>query len=108
MSTDAPVLTESRGRVGLITLNRPQQLNALNDELMDALGAALLAFDADEAIGAIVITGFVFPVAGEAFGFVGVMTALSLYAVLCFSLGRIARRAARKPEVRSGIGRSVR
>jgi cyclohex-1-ene-1-carboxyl-CoA hydratase len=39
------------------TLNRPQQLNALSDALMDALGQALLAFDADEAIGAIVITG---------------------------------------------------
>lgn len=52
-----PVLVETRGRVGVITLNRPQQLNALNDALMDALGAALLAFDGDEAIGAIVITG---------------------------------------------------
>ena len=41
----------------MITLNRPKQLNALNDALMDALGQALLAFDADEAIGAIVITG---------------------------------------------------
>ena len=57
MSTDAPILTETRGRVGLITLNRPQQLNALNDALMDALGQALLVFDADETIGAIVITG---------------------------------------------------
>jgi enoyl-CoA hydratase len=51
------ILTETRGRVGLITLNRPRQLNALNDALMDELGAALLAFDADEGIGAIVITG---------------------------------------------------
>jgi enoyl-CoA hydratase len=51
------VLLETQGRVGVITLNRPQQLNALNDELMDALGVALLAFDADDAIGAIVITG---------------------------------------------------
>jgi enoyl-CoA hydratase len=57
MSTDAPILTETRGRVGVITLNRPKQLNALNDALMDALGQALLAFDADEVIGAIVITG---------------------------------------------------
>ena len=53
----APVLTETRGRVALITLNRPAQLNALDDTLMDALGAALLRFDADEAIGAIVVTG---------------------------------------------------
>lgn len=51
------ILTETRGRVGLITLNRPQQMNALNDALMDALGAALLAFDADDGIGAIVIAG---------------------------------------------------
>ncbi len=52
-----PILTETRGRVALITLNRPAQLNALNDALMDALGAALLRFDADERIGTIVITG---------------------------------------------------
>jgi enoyl-CoA hydratase len=52
-----PVLVETIGRVGVITLNRPKQMNALNDSLMDALGAALLAFDADEGIGAIVITG---------------------------------------------------
>lgn len=51
------ILVDTRGRVGVITLNRPQQLNALNDALMDALGDALLAFDRDDAIGAIVITG---------------------------------------------------
>jgi enoyl-CoA hydratase len=44
-------------RTGLITLNRPKQLNALNDGLMSELGAALQAFDADEGIGCIVITG---------------------------------------------------
>ncbi|HVZ45541.1 MAG TPA: enoyl-CoA hydratase [Ramlibacter sp.] len=44
-------------RVGIITLNRPKQLNALNDQLMDELGAALKAFDADDAIGCIVVTG---------------------------------------------------
>ena len=51
------VLAETRGRVGLLTLNRPKALNALNDTLMDQLGTALLAFDADDGIGAIVITG---------------------------------------------------
>jgi len=51
------VLVETRGRVGLLTLNRPQALNALNDALMDELGAALLAFDGDDDIGAMVITG---------------------------------------------------
>jgi cyclohex-1-ene-1-carboxyl-CoA hydratase len=57
MATGAPILTETVGRVGVITLNRPQQLNACNDALMDALGQALLGFDAEEGIGAIVITG---------------------------------------------------
>jgi enoyl-CoA hydratase len=51
------ILVETRGRVGLITLNRPKALNALNDALMDELGEALRAFDSDEGIGAIVITG---------------------------------------------------
>jgi enoyl-CoA hydratase len=51
------LLVETRGRVGLITLNRPKALNALNDALMDELGQALLAFDADDGIGAIVLTG---------------------------------------------------
>ena len=51
------ILTENRGRVGVVTLNRPKQLNALNDALMDELGHALRAFDDDNAIGAIVITG---------------------------------------------------
>lgn len=50
------VRTEA-GKVGIITLNRPKQLNALNDQLMDELGAALKAFDADPAIGCMVITG---------------------------------------------------
>src|SRR4249920_1216531 len=51
------ILAETRGRVGLITLNRPKQLNALNDALMNELGDALAAFENDEGIGAIVITG---------------------------------------------------
>ena len=51
------ILTETRGRVALITLNRPKQLNALSPQLMQELGAALYAYDADDGIGAIVITG---------------------------------------------------
>jgi hypothetical protein len=51
------VIVDRVGRVGVITLNRPKVLNALNDELMNALGAALLAFDADDEIGSIVIAG---------------------------------------------------
>jgi enoyl-CoA hydratase len=48
---------DQKGRVALITLNRPKQLNALSPQLMDELGAALKAFDADPGVGAIVITG---------------------------------------------------
>lgn len=51
------ILVETRGRVGLITLNRPKALNALNDALMDELGDALAKFDAGEDIGCIVIIG---------------------------------------------------
>ena len=50
------VRTEAE-KIGVITLNRPQALNALNDQLMDELGQALLAFDADAAIGCILVTG---------------------------------------------------
>jgi len=51
------IIAEVRGRVGLIALNRPKQLNALNDALMNELGAALGAYDGDDNIGAIVIAG---------------------------------------------------
>ena len=51
------ILVETHGKVGLIRLNRPKALNALNDQLMNELGEALLTFDADEQIGCIVVTG---------------------------------------------------
>ena len=55
------IVTDVRGdgplKAGVITLNRPKQLNALNDALMDELGAALKAFDADDGIGCVLITG---------------------------------------------------
>ena len=50
------VRTEAN-RVGVVTLNRPKQLNALNNQLMDELGAALKAFDADPDISCTIITG---------------------------------------------------
>ena len=53
ISTQGP---EGR-QVGVITLNRPKQLNALNDQLMDELAAALKAFEADDSIGCMIITG---------------------------------------------------
>jgi len=51
------IVTEMKGRVALITLNRPKQLNALNPKLMQELGTALQGFDADDGAGAILITG---------------------------------------------------
>ncbi len=57
MSYDNIEVRTEAGKVGIVTLNRPKALNALNDALMTELGNALKAFDADEAIGCIVITG---------------------------------------------------
>jgi cyclohex-1-ene-1-carboxyl-CoA hydratase len=51
------ILTETLDRVGLIRLNRPEVHNALNDDVMNALAAALDAFEADEHIGCVVLTG---------------------------------------------------
>jgi enoyl-CoA hydratase len=51
------ILVETRGAVGLITLNRPQALNALCDALIRELGTALDGFERDAAIGAVVLTG---------------------------------------------------
>jgi enoyl-CoA hydratase len=55
------IITSTQGpdtrRVGIVTLNRPKQLNALNDQLMDELGTALKAFDADDSIGCMILTG---------------------------------------------------
>ena len=51
------ILVETRGKVGLIRLNRPKALNALSPELMRELTQALTAFEGDESIGAMVITG---------------------------------------------------
>jgi enoyl-CoA hydratase len=51
------IVAETKGRVGLATLNRPQQMNALNAQLMQELAEALYAFDADDGVGCIVVTG---------------------------------------------------
>ena len=51
------ILVETIGKVALIRLNRPKALNALNDKLIDELGDALKLYDADENIGAMIITG---------------------------------------------------
>lgn len=51
------IQVRTEGAVGIVTLHRPKQLNALNDALMDELGTALKAFDADSSIGCMIITG---------------------------------------------------
>lgn len=51
------ILVEMHGKVGLIQLNRPKALNALNDQMMDELGDALSKFDEDENVGCIILTG---------------------------------------------------
>jgi enoyl-CoA hydratase len=51
------IITEKRGKVGLVTLNRPNALNALNSQVLAELLAATKAFDSDESVGAMVITG---------------------------------------------------
>ncbi|MDA8015706.1 MAG: enoyl-CoA hydratase [Gammaproteobacteria bacterium] len=55
--THQHIITETRGRVGLITLNRPKALNALSSEMMREIGEALAAFERDDAVGAMLITG---------------------------------------------------
>ncbi len=56
MSYEA-ILVEEHARVGVIRLNRPKALNALNNQLMDELGAALMAFEANDQLGCIILTG---------------------------------------------------
>jgi enoyl-CoA hydratase len=51
------ILSEVRGRVGLVTLNRPQALNALNHQLLEELMDALAAFERHDTVGAMVVTG---------------------------------------------------
>src|SRR5690606_16415759 len=51
------ILVDTRGKVGWITLNRPDALNALNTQVMHEVVVAASAFDAEEGIGAIVVTG---------------------------------------------------
>jgi enoyl-CoA hydratase len=55
--TYSNIMVETKGKVGLVTLNRPNALNALNGALIGELSQALDAFEADEGIGCIVITG---------------------------------------------------
>ena len=99
------ILVETRGRVGLVTLNRPKALNALNDALMDELGEALRAFDADDAIGAIVITGSEKAfAAGADIGMMSTYTYMDVYKGDYITRNWEAVRSIRKPIIAAVAG----
>jgi len=107
--TYANLLTDVRGsgerRTGLITLNRPKQLNALNDALMDEIGAALQAFDADDAIGCIVITGSEKAfAAGADIGAMASWTYMDVYKSDFITRNWEAIRSVRKPVIAAVAG----
>jgi enoyl-CoA hydratase len=93
------------GKVGVITLNRPKQLNALNDTLMDELGAALKAFDADEAIGCMIVTGSEKAfAAGADIGAMGSYTFADVYKGDFITRNWEAIRSVRKPVIAAVSG----
>ncbi len=107
--SDALILTELRGdgdrRVGLVTLNRPKQLNALNDALMDELGAALRAYDADPTVGCIVLTGSEKAfAAGADIGLMAKKTFLEAYTGDFITRNWEAVRQVRKPVIAAVAG----
>jgi enoyl-CoA hydratase len=92
-------------KTGLITLNRPKQLNALNDGLMNELGDALKAFDADENIGCIVITGSEKAfAAGADIGAMASWTYMDVYKSDYITRNWEALRAVRKPVIAAVAG----
>jgi enoyl-CoA hydratase len=103
------ILTRVEGdgalKTGVIQLNRPKQMNALNDQLMDELGAALLAFDRDDSVGCIVVTGN-----EKAFAAGADISAMAEYDFMhVFKTGYIARnwetmRQVRKPVIAAVAG----
>lgn len=99
------ILVERHNKVGLIRLNRPKALNALNDQLMDELGHALTAFDADVGVGCIVITG-----SDKAFAAGADIAAMASYTYMdVYKAGYISRnweqiRQIRKPVIAAVAG----
>ncbi|CBW74710.1 enoyl-CoA hydratase [Mycetohabitans rhizoxinica] len=99
------ILVDTSGRVGLITLHRPKALNALNDALMDELGTALKAFDDDEQIGAIVVTGSEKAfAAGADIGMMAKYTYMDVYKGNYITRNWEAVRAVRKPVIAAVAG----
>jgi enoyl-CoA hydratase len=99
------ILIETQDRVGIVRLNRPKALNALNDQLMDELGDALMKFDADDQIGCIVITG-----SEKAFAAGADIAAMANFTYMdCFKGDYITRnweqiRSVRKPVIAAVAG----
>ena len=92
-------------KTGLITLNRPKQLNALNDGLMSELGAALQAFEADEGIGCIVIAGSEKAfAAGADIGAMATLTYMEAYKGDFITRNWEALRTIRKPVIAAVAG----
>ena len=99
------VLIKRIGRVGIITLNRPQQLNALNDAVMDRLGEALLALDAEDGIGAIVLTGGAKAfAAGADIAAMADWSYIDVYRSEFITRNWEAIRSVRKPVIAAGAG----
>ncbi len=99
------ILTETRGRVALVTLHRPARLNALNDPLADELGEALRGFDADAGISVIVITGSEKAfAAGADIGAMAEWTYATVYGDNYISRNWEAIRAVRKPVLAAVAG----
>ena len=92
-------------KTGLITLNRPKQLNALNDGLMSQLGVALQAFEADEGIGCIVITGSEKAfAAGADIGAMATLTYMEAYKGDFITRNWEALKSVRKPVIAAVAG----
>jgi enoyl-CoA hydratase len=99
------ILVETRGKVGLITLNRPKQLNALNDSLMNELGEALTGFDLDDAIGAMVVTGSEKAfAAGADIGAMATWTYMDVYKTEYITRNWEALKRVRKPVIAAVAG----
>jgi len=103
------ILTATHGdgplKTGVITLNRPKQLNALNDGLMDELGAAMKAFDADDGIGCIVVTGSEKAfAAGADIGAMATLTYMDAYKGDFITRNWEAVRTVRKPVIAAVAG----
>ena len=115
MTTYETILVEQRGAVTLVTLNRPQALNALNSQVLAELIAAIAAFDADAGQGCAVLTGSEKAFAAgadikemQAQGFADMYGAQFLRRLGTRSPRRASRSSPRSPALRSAAAASWR